>query len=105
MSDPKDEITPNDVLKIIESGKPVSIIDVREKVEVAAGKIPEARHIRMSEIPERLDELDENEEHIIVCRSGNRSGRVAKFLQSQGIRAKNMIGGMIQWEGDVSADE
>lgn len=101
MSDQTDELTADEVLKLVEAGKTLSLIDVREDEEVNAGKIPEARHIRMSEVPERLDEIDKDQEHIIVCRSGNRSGRIAKFLRSQGYDAKNMAGGMIDWEGDV----
>ncbi|HET7626905.1 MAG TPA: rhodanese-like domain-containing protein [Bacillales bacterium] len=96
------EITPNEVRELLRAGKKVSIIDVREDEEVAAGKIPEAKHIPMGEIPDKLDELDKATEHILVCRSGNRSGRVTEFLQGQGYRVKNMSGGMLEWEGEVS---
>lgn len=104
MSEGIKEITPNEVIELIRNHSDVSIIDVREDEEIAAGKIAEARHIRMAEIPDRLDEIDKGEEHIIVCRSGNRSGRVAEFLQSQGYNVRNMVGGMLHWEGDVLAE-
>lgn len=97
------EITPNEVLELIEKKQPVSIIDVREDEEVEAGKIPEAQHIRMSEVPERIDELDKNEQYIVVCRSGRRSGYVSEYLREQGFDAKNMAGGMLEWEGEVRA--
>lgn len=100
-----EEITPNEVMELLRKDTAVSIIDVREDVEVAAGKISGARHIPMGEIPERLDEIDRDQEHILVCRSGNRSGRVAEFLQSQGYHVKNMAGGMLEWEGDVEVKE
>ncbi|HEX7063574.1 MAG TPA: rhodanese-like domain-containing protein [Bacillales bacterium] len=101
----ENEITTDELRGLLESGEPVSIIDVREQEEVEAGKIPGARHIRMNEIPERLDELDDKEEHILVCRSGRRSGYVTEFLREQGYRAKNMVGGMLEWEGEISRKE
>ncbi|HEU4330562.1 MAG TPA: rhodanese-like domain-containing protein [Lapillicoccus sp.] len=34
----------------------------------------------------------------IVCRSGNRSGRVVAWLAAQGIDAVNVAGGMQAWD-------
>lgn len=39
------------------------------------------------------------EKNIMVCRSGNRSGQVTKFLNNNGYNGLNMNGGMIQWNG------
>lgn len=91
------EISPSEVKLLLKEGKKVSLIDVREDEEVAEGKIPEAVHIKMGEIPERLNEIDKNEEHIIICRSGRRSENVAYFLQDQGFKVKNMTGGMLSF--------
>lgn len=105
MSEPLKEIKPSEVEALIRANPSVSILDVREDEEVAQGKIAEAKHIPMGEVPERLEEIEKNSEHIIVCRSGNRSGRVAEFLQSQGYKVKNMAGGMLEWKGEVSVKE
>lgn len=95
-------ILPFDVKQRLERGEKLNIIDVRENEEVAAGKIPGAKHIRLSEVPDRLDEIDPNLETIIVCRSGNRSGKACEYLMSQGYtKTKNMMGGMLNWEGHV----
>lgn len=94
-------ITPEEVDQLLKEGKKVSIIDVREDEEVAAGKIPEAKHIRLSEIPARIDEINKDEEHIMVCRSGRRSENASLFLQEHGFTVKNMTGGMLEWEGDT----
>ncbi|MCF6138350.1 rhodanese-like domain-containing protein [Pseudalkalibacillus berkeleyi] len=94
-------ITPEEVDQLLKEGKNVSIIDVREDEEVAAGKIPEAKHIRLSEISERMEEINKDEEHIMVCRSGRRSENASLFLQEQGYKVKNMTGGMLEWEGDT----
>lgn len=94
-------ITPEEVQKRLENGEDLHLIDVREDDEVAQGMIPQATHIRMSEIPEHLDELDKDKEYIIVCRSGGRSGKVTDFLTEKGYeRATNMTGGMLAWEGE-----
>ena len=48
----------------------------------------------MATIPEKLDTFGENEKYIIICRSGNRSGKVTNYLNSQSIQAFNLTGGM-----------
>jgi rhodanese-related sulfurtransferase len=95
-------ILPLDVKERLARGEKLNIIDVREDEEVATGKIPGAKHIRLSEIPNRLHEIDPHAETILVCRSGNRSSKACEYLMSQGYRhVKNMMGGMRAWEGDV----
>jgi rhodanese-related sulfurtransferase len=93
-------ITPEEVKAKLKKGEAISLIDVREDEEIAAGKIPEAKHIKMMEIPDRLDEINQDEEHIIICRSGNRSENVSYFLQDHGYKVKNMVGGMLAYERD-----
>ncbi|MFD4705806.1 rhodanese-like domain-containing protein [Gottfriedia sp. NPDC058432] len=95
------EITAIELENKLKTGKEVNLIDVREVDEVAAGKIPEAIHIPLGLIEFRLHELDKSKEYIMVCRSGARSGRATEFLQSHGFNAKNMVGGMLSWFGNV----
>lgn len=94
-------ITPKEVEERLRAGESLHIIDVREPGEVAAGKIPGAVNIPLGLIEFRMHELDKNEEYILVCRSGGRSGRAAEFLDSRGYRVINMTGGMLAWEGPV----
>ncbi|AGE22637.1 rhodanese-like domain-containing protein [Geobacillus sp. G4] len=94
-------ITPKEVEERLRAGESLHIIDVREPEEVAAGKIPGAVNIPLGLIEFRMHELDKNEEYILVCRSGGRSGRAAEFLDSRGYRVVNMTGGMLAWEGPV----
>jgi rhodanese-related sulfurtransferase len=90
-------ISPEEVKHLLKEGKNISLIDVREDEEVAEGKIPEAVHIKMGEIPDRLDEIDKEKEHIIICRSGRRSENVSLYLMDQGYKVKNMEGGMLAY--------
>ncbi|WP_019484292.1 rhodanese-like domain-containing protein [Arthrobacter sp. TB 23] len=73
------------------------ILDVREDFEVEEGMIPEALHIPMDQLQARLSELDPAMPVIVVCRSGNRSARVADALNGAGFSADTMAGGMIAW--------
>ncbi|WP_018131616.1 rhodanese-like domain-containing protein [Effusibacillus pohliae] len=95
-------ILPHDVNERLKRGEQLNIIDVREHQEVARGKIPGAKHIRLAELPDRLHEIDPDKETILVCRSGNRSAKACEYLMSRGYRnVKNMLGGMNAWQGDI----
>ncbi|AUI50232.1 rhodanese-like domain-containing protein [Arthrobacter crystallopoietes] len=74
------------------------ILDIREDFETAEGMIPEARHIPMGELNARLDEVDRTRRVVVVCRSGNRSARVADALNAAGYTTDTMTGGMIAWQ-------
>ncbi|WP_188455390.1 rhodanese-like domain-containing protein [Virgibacillus oceani] len=95
------EITAKELEKKLIDGEKVSIIDVREDEEVAQGKIPGARHIPLGQLTDHLDEIDKNQHHYMVCRSGGRSGSACSFLSKHGYDVINMAGGMLDWEGEI----
>jgi rhodanese-related sulfurtransferase len=75
------------------------ILDVREEDEWAAGHVPAARHVPMMTIPQRLAELPQDRDVVVVCRVGSRSAQVVAFLQAQGRdRVWNLDGGMYAWQ-------
>ncbi|MGM9967833.1 rhodanese-like domain-containing protein [uncultured Rummeliibacillus sp.] len=94
-------ITPEEVLKKIDEGQEINIIDVREPEETATGKISIAQTIPLGTLDFHLDELDKNLEYIMVCRSGRRSAQATSFLEENGYNATNMEGGMLAWEGPI----
>lgn len=73
------------------------LLDVREDDEWSAGHAPEARHVPMSQLTGRLDEVPEADPLYVICRSGGRSARVVAFLSQQGVSAVNVAGGMQSW--------
>ncbi|MGG0717398.1 rhodanese-like domain-containing protein [Robertmurraya massiliosenegalensis] len=94
-------ITTEELEEKIENGEDLLLIDVREDEEVAQGIIEGAKHIPMGQIPNHLDELDKDKEYIFICRSGRRSENVCHYLQDQGYKVRNMVGGMLEWNGEV----
>lgn len=72
------------------------LIDVREPDEVAAASLPDSVFIPLGDLPERMTELDTGRPVIILCRSGNRSGKAADFLMENGFGdVTNLVGGMM----------
>ena len=92
-------MTTQEAEKYLNTNQGVSIIDVRETEEVKAGKIPGAVNIPLGLLEYRLQDIDKSKEHILVCRSGNRSGMAASLLESRGYNVINMDGGMMDWDG------
>lgn len=77
------------------------MLDVREDNEWAVGHIPNARHIRLGELANRLGELDKFKDKPIVvyCRSGHRSARACALLKKAGFaNPSNLAGGIMAWE-------
>ena len=66
----------------------LEILDVRDSHEWEAGRIDGARHLPMREVPAHLSELPGDRTIVAVCRSGNRSGKVAEYLRANGLSAK-----------------
>jgi rhodanese-related sulfurtransferase len=95
------EITAVELADKVNKGEPLNIIDVREDEEVAMGKIPGARHIRLGNLADSLDKLDKDEHYYMVCRSGGRSTMACEFLIDQGYDVTNMVGGMLAWEDEL----
>jgi rhodanese-related sulfurtransferase len=74
------------------------LLDVREDDEWEAGHAPEAVHVAMGLVPERIDEIPDDRTVVCVCRVGGRSGAVAGVLAGQGYDVRNLDGGMLAWE-------
>lgn len=74
----------------------VPLIDVRERDEFAAGHVPGAVNLPMSEIGNRLDELPA-EAFDVICQAGGRSAQVAEALEARGFDVTNVAGGTGEW--------
>jgi rhodanese-related sulfurtransferase len=73
------------------------LLDVREAEEWAAGHVPGATHIPLGQLGGRTEELPQDEEIYVICRTGMRSARVTQALNGAGWRALNVAGGMRDW--------
>jgi rhodanese-related sulfurtransferase len=74
----------------------LEIIDVREGDEFDLVKIKGSKLMPMSEIGQRVAEIDWSKKVVLVCRSGSRSGYIAQILAASGKEAINLQGGIYE---------
>ena len=81
---------------------PPLLLDVRELDEWDFCHIEGACHLPMSQIQQRIGELDPTQETVVYCHHGVRSLRVAAFLVSNGFsRVASLTGGIEAWSVSV----
>jgi len=100
------EITVIELKARLDRGDRPFMLDVREPSEYDVGNLG-ARLIPVAALPGRLDELAmQREQEIIVhCRSGARSGRAVTMLRENGFaRAVNLRGGLLAWRAEIDPE-
>ena len=93
------EITAEQLKDKIERGDRFVFLDVRESFELHISKlnIPTVL-IPLDELADRHKELSADDEVIVMCRSGNRSGTACKLLEEKGFKKVcNLKGGINDW--------
>jgi rhodanese-related sulfurtransferase len=81
-------------------GGDIQLIDVRTPQEFAEGYIKGAKLIdyMSSDFMDKMSKLDKSKDLYIYCRSGNRSGKAAKKLESMGFtKVYDLKGGILNW--------
>jgi molybdopterin/thiamine biosynthesis adenylyltransferase/rhodanese-related sulfurtransferase len=92
--------SPEQLRQRLDTGEALQLIDVREAWEWDIVNLEPhgARLIPLSEIADRLDELDRDTDVVLYCRSGGRSAGVARHLVANGFtRVWNLKGGVAAW--------
>src|SRR5262245_45052928 len=98
------DITVEELKSRMDKGEQLNVIDVREPHEFEEFNIG-AKLIPLGKLPSSLSELEhlKNEELILHCRSGNRSGQAKLYLEDLGFtKVRNLLGGMLAWQDQLS---
>jgi len=73
------------VEKIVKE-KQGTIVDVRTPGEFMGGNVAGSINIPLHEVPQRMDELKNLKQPLVLCcASGNRSGQAHRYLAQEGI--------------------
>ena len=83
------------------SSEKLTILDVREIHEYAAGHIPSAKNFPLSTLGIEFTRLDKNQKYYVICQAGGRSAKAYDFLETQGFDVTNIEGSMNNWPGET----
>ena len=90
-----ENITASGLKARLDAGDRPVLLDVREPWEFDLTRIDGSTLIPMSELGERLTELDPGAETVVICHHGNRSSYVTQALQRVGFeKVLNLEGGL-----------
>ena len=84
-----------------DSSEKLTILDVREIHEYAAGHIPSAENFPLSTLGSDFSKLDKDQKYYVICQAGGRSAKAYEFLDVQGFNVINVEGGMNNWPGET----
>jgi len=94
--------------EVLENGE-IHLVDVREKMEFAGGRVSGAALLPFGELEERHKDLDHSKPIHVMCRTGRRSAEAQKRLNALGFtNVVNVVGGLENWKKEglpVERDE
>ena len=93
-------VSPQQASDLIQAGG-VQVLDVRTPEEYAGGHIEGATLIDFYEpdFADRIAQLDRDQEYVVYCQSGNRSGQATAMMAEQGFTTVDDVdGGIAAWQ-------
>jgi sulfur-carrier protein adenylyltransferase/sulfurtransferase len=88
-------MTPAELKAILDDGRQIKLVDVREPAEWQINRLPGAELIPLGELPDRLSELPQTEPIIVYCKVGGRSAEALALLRQSGFSTARHLGGGI----------
>lgn len=97
MEKPVPELTPEEAQARIAAG--ALLVDVREQKEWDEARVPGSELKPMSLLNSWYEDLPRDQEVVLLCRTGNRSGKIAAALINQAgfDNVYNLTGGIVRW--------
>lgn len=100
------EITPEELVRLRESGAPVRLIDVREEWEWDYNRIPGAELLPLDQLEFRhASVLSRSDTIVVYCHHGMRSFQAAAWLRHEGYtNVKSLAGGIDRWADECDPE-
>ena len=91
------EISFDEFYQLYQNGQ-ISLVDVREIEEFKMLHLEGAHNLPLSQLADTYEQLDKEQLHYVICKSGMRSARACQFLAEKGYDVINVQGGMTAFE-------
>ncbi len=86
----------------LDSGEPLTMLDVREPYELAISHLERTMNIPYSQLPARWTEIPRDRPVVVFCHTGVRSANLIEQLRGQGYtNLINMTGGIDAWSREI----
>jgi adenylyltransferase/sulfurtransferase len=96
------EVSPKALKELIDNGREMVVLDVREPFEYEIAHLNNAKLIPLAQLAGRVNELDTARPIVVYCHTGQRSAQAVRFLNGLGFKkAKNLKGGIKAWGNEV----
>lgn len=90
--------------ELVKSDDNAVILDVRTPEECAEGMQENAvqmNYLDTQSFQQNIQKLDSSKTYYVYCRSGARSANACQMMEGVGLNCKNLLGGMLEWDGKV----
>ena len=98
-----DEVTVQELKQALNNPKlGIKVIDVREANEHQIARIEGVTLFPLSQLAQRVSELNPEQPYYIHCKMGGRSMKALEFLRQQGFKSlKSVRGGITAWSNEI----
>ena len=104
-STPMEAMTASQLKQTLDSGRKVTLLDVREPQEYQITHLEGAKLIPLNDLPSRMNELDTADDIVVYCHHGMRSAKAINLLKKVGFeKLTNLAGGIDAWAINVDKE-
>lgn len=100
------DLSQNDWTSQLKTDTKAVVLDVRTEEECSEGIIPNAITIDIYKgqgFIYQLEELDKSKNYYVYCKAGGRSAQACSIMNQLGFEnAYNLLGGFMNWKGEVA---
>jgi len=94
------EVTPADLVALLKTGEPITVVDLRQVWEYGSGHIPGAVNIPLMQLPAKSHEIPQDRPVVMQCYHGFTSLDAAGYLILNGwdaAKVASLSGGISGW--------